>query len=128
MDKMPQRVVAKFLLADRIATRFSEDGPDKLVALFDSLRPKQKISVAMKSIMGMSKVTDGTPHDWLVGRRSKGRNYETITLLPVDGETPNKFNTYKLWKRPNRDGVLRISGSHGDMAVSLISVNGISTK
>jgi len=116
-------------LADRVATPAGSS--EKLVALFDSLRPKQKIAVAMKSVMGTSEMTDGSPHDWLVGRRARSKKYnsETITLMPVDGSwKPNKYNAFKIWKRNRPDGSASISASRGDMALMLQSINGVSAR
>jgi len=121
-----ERLATELLeLADRVADE-GEEEESRLVKLFDSLRPGQKISVAMRSVMGRSEMTDGKPHDWLVGRRARSKKYgsETITLMPVDGSwKPNKYNAYKLWKRKGR-----ISASHGDMALMLVSINGISAR
>jgi len=116
-------------LADRVAT--PEGSPEKLVELFDSLRPKQKIAVALKSVMGTSEMTDGKPHDWLVGRRATQKRYnsQTITLMPVDGSwKPNKYNAFKIWKRTRPDGSVSISASRGDMGLTLVSINGISAR
>lgn len=114
-------------LASRV--KCSEGQEEKLVALFDSLRPGQKISVAMTSVMGTSEATSGKPQDWIVGRRSKGRNYETITLLPVDASwKPTKYNAFKLWKRENYQGEVTINASQGDMGLFLKSINGVSAK
>jgi len=108
------------------------ESPERLVSLFDSLKPKQKISVAMTSVMGRGIYTDGHPHDWLVGRRGKSAKYgtETITLIPADDPT-RKFsvhNAFRLWKRKDSDGDLFVTASHGDMGLSLKSINGIPTK
>jgi hypothetical protein len=97
----------------------SLDDTEELSEIFDSLKPKETILVAMKSVMGMSRVTDGNYHEWKVGRRSYSKKYgvTTITLLPMDGSKPNKFNRFALRKR--RD---KVSASHGDMGVMLIGV------
>lgn len=104
---------------------------ERLVAIFDKLKPKQKVSVAMTAVMGSGKMTDGQPHDWIVGRRARSKKYntETVTLIPADDPTRKftKYNAYKLWKR-TRDGVSTISASHGDMGLFLVSINGIRAK
>jgi len=108
------------------------ESQDRLVALFDSLKSKQKIKVAMTAVMGSGKYTDGQPHEWLVGRRARSKKYgsETITLMPVDGSwKPTKYNAFKLWKKKSsRDGETYISASQGDMGLMLKSINGISAK
>ena len=97
----------------------------EMAILFDKLKPKQRIAVAMTSVMGSGQATDGKPHDWLVGRRSKSKKYntETIVLMPVDGSwKPNKYNAYKLYKR-TRHGEVTVSAAHGDMGLFLKSIS-----
>jgi hypothetical protein len=105
---------------------------DRLVKLFDSLKPKQKIKVAMSAVMGSGKYSDGEPHEWIVGRKSVSKKYGvvSITLIPADNPTwkPTKYNAYKLSKRNDSDGQPVIVASHGDMGLFLKSVNGISPK
>lgn len=97
----------------------ASSNPSDWATLFDSLRPGQTVVVAMRSPMGMSKVTDGNEHEWRVGRRtqSRGGAVQAITLLPIDGSKPTQFNAFRLWKRGDR-----VSASHGDMGVFLKSL------
>lgn len=108
----------------------------KMVRIFDSLKSKQKILVAMTSVMGMSKLTGGGYHEWIVGRRSTSKKYgvTTITLLQPGGPKPTKYNRFALMKRKNRIGEtyqkdgswyqaeptgFNITAAHGDMAMIL---------
>lgn len=84
--------------------------------IFDSLKPGQTVELAMRSPMGMSRLTDGNFHPHKVGRRSTSKKYgvTSIALLPMDGSKPSRFARFTLRKRGDR-----VSAAHGDMAVSL---------
>ncbi len=114
----PIRVALLSTLATE-APRVASETPAAWAAIFDSLRPGQSVHIAMKSVMGRSDLTNGEYHEWKVGRRStsKVHSVDTIPLIPLDGEKPNKFNQYALRKRGDK-----VSGAHGDMAVMLIGI------
>lgn len=104
-------------------------GQKDYVEVFDSLRPGQVIEVALKSVMGRGTMTDGNFHEWRVGRKSRSKKYnsETITLMPMDGSKPSKFNAFRLWKRSRRNHMTGedtpgISASHGDMGIMIIGL------
>ncbi len=89
----------------------------ELARVFKSLKPKEKILVAMTSVMGMGKYTDGKYHEWIVGRKSSSKKYGRVsyTLLPADGSwKPTKFNRFALNMRKDM-----VTASQGDMALML---------
>jgi hypothetical protein len=119
---MNRTALKSLLLEEGLLKNASND----YVAIFDSLRPGQTIEVALTSVMGMGSATDGTFREWKVGRKSRSKKYnsEAITLMPMDGSKPNKFNAFRLWKRSRRDhrtGEEKpgISASHGDMGIMI---------
>jgi len=107
--------------AARVAYRYLQAtaNREEWPAIFDSLKPRQRVYLAMTAVMGMSEATDGKFHEWTVYRRSRGRGYEAITLLQQDGSKPNKYNAYKLWKKTDRQGNEYVSASVGDMGIML---------
>jgi hypothetical protein len=96
---------------------------DDWMATFESLRKGQSVYIAMTATMGRSALYDGKYHEWKVGRKSKGRGYESIKLHPVgpaDGSVPAWVdNVHQLWLRPKWRPELRVTISAGDMSLEL---------
>jgi hypothetical protein len=97
--------------------------PEALVEAFDSLKAGQKIRVAMRAVMGRGDSESGTPTEYVVGRRGKGRHGETVTLLRPGQKKVNSFVKITLYKRKsNVDDSMRVSIAIGDMGATLLSI------
>ena len=96
---------------------------ERLVEIFDSLKPGQTIKVTMKSVMGNSGWDTGEPTEYKVGRRGKGRNGETITLMRPGQKSVSQFVQVKLYKRKsNISDTMRVNVAIGDMAATLYAI------
>lgn len=120
-SSMPHGSLERKALLDVLATeRQASENPSEWAAIFDALQTGQTVHIAMKSVMGMGKETNGQYQPWKVGRKSNSAKYgvDTIPLLPMDGSKPkNKMNQFALRKRGEK-----VSGSHGDMAVMIVGI------
>jgi hypothetical protein len=95
---------------------------EKLVQVFDSLRPKQRVKAAIKAVMGHGDAENGTPTEYIVGRRGKGRYGETVSLLPGNGSKPHPMAKVTLMKRKDHEGNVYVSAALGDMGATLVSL------
>jgi hypothetical protein len=120
--KTASRVAARYVA--RIAT--AQMDQEKLIQIFDSLKPKQRVMVTMKAVMSMSDRERGTPTEYIVTRRGKGRYGETLGIFPAsaaaEGRKPSQINKTTLYKRPNHAGEMTVSVALGDMAAKLIAI------
>jgi hypothetical protein len=113
-------------LSERVSghrTALQRMDTEDLIKAFDSLRPKQKVKVTMKAVMSMSPSETGTPTEYIVGRRGKGRYGETVSLLPADGSKPHPMRKVTLYKRENHEGNTYVSVGIGDMGATLIAID-----
>lgn len=95
---------------------------DELIRVFDSLRPKQRVKVALRATMGHGPSESGTPTEYIVGRRGKGRYGETVGLLPGDGRPAHAMSKVTLMKRKDSEGNMYVSVALGDMGATLLSI------
>lgn len=95
---------------------------EKLIQVFDSLRPRQKVKAVIRAVMSMSPSETGTPTEYIVGRRGKGRYGETVSLLPADGSKPHPMAKKTLFKRKDHEGNEYVSVALGDMGATLVSL------
>lgn len=85
------------------------------VKIFDKLKPKQTVHLALKSVMGMGKYTDGEFHPFTVGRKStsKKTNSVAITVMPEGKKLP-AMGKFTLRKRGDK-----VMAAQGNMAVMI---------
>lgn len=85
------------------------------VRIFDSLKPKDIIQMAVSSIMG-GPLLDKRFHDFVVGRASRDKyGYQHWSLQPVGYPKPtNPMNKFRLSKK----GTM-VTASLGDLALNL---------
>lgn len=95
---------------------------EKLIPIFDSLKPRQRIKVTIKAVMGYGKSETGTPTEYIVGRRTQSRGTTNLQLLPADGSKPHPMRKVTLYKRNDYQGTPFVSVALGDMGATLVSI------
>ena len=98
---------------------------DTIAQTFDSLKPKQRVKAVIRACMSARDSESGTPTEYIVGRRGKGRFGETLALLPTDGRKPHPMCKIVLHKRTNSEGQVFVSVALGDMGATLVSIEAV---
>lgn len=115
-----QQLSVRVAMNERVVTAKMDQ--DKLIQMFDSLKPKQKVKVSLRAVMGHGDSENGTPTEYIVGRRSKSRFSENVALLPADGSKPHPLAKKTLMKRKDHEGNTYVTVALGDMGATLISL------
>lgn len=97
---------------------------EELIRIFDSLKSKDRIQLAIKAVMGMGKRETGTPTEYVVGRKSFSKKYgvHTVHLKRADGSPMHRMARVTLMKRKDSEGNEFVSAAIGDMGARIISL------
>lgn len=101
---------------------------EALIQAFDSLRTRQKVRVTLRAVMGHGPSENGTPTEYIVGRRTKSRGgverggVESVHLLPADGSNAHPMSKVTLFKRKDYQDETYVSVALGDMGATLMAI------